>query len=81
MGNSEEFIEQYEAGARKEGLAHFNSEHIEPDEELTVRWSAEDQEYVATHSKYPSLSWLDTTEQGALNGLKRLVAEIESDLD
>ena len=43
-----------------------------------VTWSAEDQEFVATCSEFPSLSWLASTPSEALAGLLRLkIAEKE----
>lgn len=45
-----------------------------------VRWSEEDQEFVATVSEYPSLSFLAPTQKEALDGLKALVADVEVDL-
>jgi hypothetical protein len=48
--------------------------------QYSVTWSEEDQEYVATTPAWPSLSWLDADEVKALEGLKRLVAEVEKDL-
>lgn len=47
--------------------------------QYSVVWSDEDQEYVATTPAWPSLSWLDEDEAKALVGLKRLVAEVEKD--
>lgn len=38
-----------------------------------VTWSAPDQEFVATCAEFPSLSWLDETQEGALRGVKALV--------
>ena len=44
-----------------------------------VEWSCEDCEYVAYTDMYPSLSWLDETPVGALNGLLELIREVEND--
>jgi len=38
-----------------------------------VKWSEEDREFVGTHFDYPSLSWLDKTEDKASNGIHKLV--------
>jgi len=46
-----------------------------------VLWSEEDQEYVGLCSELPSLSWLATTQEKALKGIKNLVAECVSDLE
>ncbi|WP_417502152.1 hypothetical protein [Marinobacter sp.] len=37
-----------------------------------VTWS-EDQEYVAMCAEFPSLSWLEETQEGPLSGIRRLV--------
>jgi hypothetical protein len=42
---------------------------------ISVNWSDEDGEYVATSDKYPSLSWLAPTAGGALMGLAVLIFE------
>ncbi len=41
-----------------------------------VDWSDEDGEFVATVEQCPSLSWLDATPVGALNGLVQLIDDI-----
>lgn len=46
-----------------------------------VEWSSEDQEYVASVDKYPSLSWLDVDPSVALDSLIVMLEEIEEDLD
>lgn len=43
-----------------------------------VTWSTQDKEYVATVKELPSLSWLATTKEEALKGLKTLVAAYEN---
>ncbi len=45
-----------------------------------VTWSAEDDEFVATCLEFPSLSWLADTQEGALQGLRAVVAEVVDDL-
>ncbi|HEX4099488.1 MAG TPA: type II toxin-antitoxin system HicB family antitoxin [Pseudonocardiaceae bacterium] len=45
-----------------------------------VTWSAEDAEYLATCSELPSLSWLATTPEEALAGVKRVVTDAVSDM-
>ena len=46
----------------------------------TVTWSNEDQEFVATVAEFPSLSFLDETQDGALNGLREVVKDVLDDL-
>ena len=45
-----------------------------------VTWSEEDQEYVAMCAEFPSLSWLDETQEGALSGIRSLVIECLDDM-
>ncbi len=45
-----------------------------------VTWSAEDGEYLALCIEFPSLSWLDETQEAALHGIRQLVADIVDDL-
>lgn len=43
-----------------------------------VRWSEEDQAYVATADEFPSLSWIADSREAALDGI-RSVSRIEDD--
>jgi predicted RNase H-like HicB family nuclease len=45
-----------------------------------VIWSEDDGEYVGLCAKFASLSWLAGTPEGALAGIRRLVAEVVADL-
>ena len=45
-----------------------------------VTWSEEDQEYVGLCAEFPSLSWLETTPEKALAGIRGLVKESLSDM-
>lgn len=45
-----------------------------------VMWSEEDQEYVALCAEFPSLSWLDETQQNALQGIQQLVSNCIADM-
>lgn len=49
-------------------------------DDYSAFWSDEDQQYVGLSKRYPSLSWLEDTEEAALAGVKRLVAEVEEDI-
>lgn len=40
-----------------------------------VKWSEEDQSFVATVAEFPSLSWIDETPDKALGGLRRVVTD------
>jgi len=40
-----------------------------------VIWSANDDEYLGLCAEFPSLSWLAVTPEGALKGIRRVVAE------
>ena len=45
-----------------------------------VTWSEEDGEYVGLCAEFPSLSWLDGTQEAALKGIRSLVQKVISDL-
>jgi predicted HicB family RNase H-like nuclease len=45
-----------------------------------VTWSSEDNEYVGLCAEFPSLSWLAGTQVEALQGIRRLVAEVVADM-
>jgi predicted HicB family RNase H-like nuclease len=45
-----------------------------------VTWSEDDNEYVGLCAEFPSLSWLSTTPEAALKGIRKLVAEIVTDM-
>lgn len=45
-----------------------------------VTWSPEDGEHVGLCAEFPALSWLDGTPEGALAGIRRLVAEVVRDM-
>ena len=45
-----------------------------------VMWSEDDQEYIGLCSEFPSLSWLEGTQEKTLKGIKKLVNECISDL-
>jgi predicted HicB family RNase H-like nuclease len=46
-----------------------------------VTWSEDDKEYVGLCAEFPSLSWLVATTEAALKGIRKLVAEIISDME
>jgi predicted HicB family RNase H-like nuclease len=45
-----------------------------------VTWSEDDNEYVGLCAEFPSLSWLADTPEKALNGIRKLVADVLSDM-
>ena len=45
-----------------------------------VSWSAEDEEYVGLCAEFPSLSWLASSPEAALNGIRKVVAKVVKDL-
>lgn len=45
-----------------------------------VMWSSDDDEYVATCTEFPSLSWLAGSQADALRGLDELIAAVIDDL-
>ncbi len=46
-----------------------------------VTWSEEDKEYVGLCAEFPSLSWLDDTQEAALQGINNVVADVISDME
>ena len=45
-----------------------------------VTWSEEDKEYVGLCAEFPSLSWLATTPETALKGIRNVVATVVQDM-
>lgn len=45
-----------------------------------VTWSEEDDEYVGLCVEFPSLSWLASTPEAALEGIRRVAADVVVDL-
>src|SRR5262245_25063862 len=45
-----------------------------------VAWSGEDGDFVGTCLEFPSLSWLATTQDEALHGIRDLVRDVVADL-
>ena len=45
-----------------------------------VTWSSEDDEFVAACVEFPSLSWLASSQVGALTDLDNLIAETVADM-
>jgi len=45
-----------------------------------VTWSEEDQEYVGLCTEFPSLSWLDESQELALKGIRKLISEAIKDM-
>ncbi len=45
-----------------------------------VTWSAEDDEYLGLCVEFPSLSWLATTPEAALKGIRQVAAEVVADM-
>ena len=44
-------------------------------------WSSEDGEHVGLCAEFPSLSWLAATTEGALAGIRKVVAEAVCDME
>ena len=59
---------------------------IAPEKELCdlytyrVTWSQEDEEYIGLCAEFPSLSWLDCSQEAALQGIGKVVAEVVTDM-
>ena len=46
-----------------------------------IVWSEDDDEYVGLCAEFPSLSWLDASQEGAFKGIRHLVSKIISDMN
>jgi len=46
-----------------------------------ITWSEDDNEYVGLCAEFPSLSWLSSTPEAALKGIRKLVAETVADME
>ena len=46
-----------------------------------VTWSEEDHEYVGLCAEFPSLSWLASTPEATLRGIREVVGEVVADLE
>ncbi len=46
-----------------------------------VTWSEEDQQYVGLCAEFPSLSWLATSLEAALRGIRSVVADVVADMN
>ncbi|MDP6722961.1 MAG: toxin-antitoxin system HicB family antitoxin [Pirellulaceae bacterium] len=45
-----------------------------------VTWSEDDQEYVGLCAEFPSLSWLASSQEAALRGIRSVVADAVADM-
>ncbi|MCK4762221.1 MAG: toxin-antitoxin system HicB family antitoxin [Candidatus Aminicenantes bacterium] len=45
-----------------------------------VTWSEDDSEYVGLCAEFPSLSWLTETPEAAFKGIRKVVAEVVTDM-
>ena len=45
-----------------------------------VTWSEEDQEYVGLCTEFPSLSWLSSSPETALKGIRKTVSSVIEDM-
>jgi len=45
-----------------------------------VTWSEDDGEYVGLCAEFPSLSWLASTPEVALKGIRKVIADVVADL-
>ena len=45
-----------------------------------VTWSEDDQEYVGLCTEFPSLSWLSSSPEAALRGIRGVVADVVADM-
>jgi predicted HicB family RNase H-like nuclease len=45
-----------------------------------VTWSEDDDEYVGLCAEFPSLSWLSSTPEAALKGIRKVVEDVVEDM-
>ena len=45
-----------------------------------IAWSEDDNEYVGLCAEFPSLSWLAKTPETALKGIRKVIADIVTDM-
>ncbi|MBN1222008.1 MAG: type II toxin-antitoxin system HicB family antitoxin [Candidatus Aminicenantes bacterium] len=45
-----------------------------------ISWSEEDQDYIGLCVEFPSLSWLAASQQEALDGVRKVVADVVQDM-
>jgi predicted HicB family RNase H-like nuclease len=45
-----------------------------------VTWSDDDNEYVGLCAEFPSLSWLSSTPEAALKGIRKVVEDVVKDM-
>ena len=45
-----------------------------------VTWSEDDKEYIGLCAEFPSLSWIDSSPEAALNGVRNLVFDVVVDM-
>ena len=45
-----------------------------------VTWSTDDEEYVGLCTEFPSLSWVASTPEAALKGIRNVVADVVKDM-
>ena len=53
---------------------------IEDRYSYSVKWSAEDGEFIGLCAEFPSLSWLDPDRDKARSGIERLVFDVLQDM-
>jgi predicted HicB family RNase H-like nuclease len=46
-----------------------------------ITWSPEDKEYVGLCAEFPSLSWLSSSPEAALAGIRNVVSEVVSEMN
>jgi predicted HicB family RNase H-like nuclease len=46
-----------------------------------VTWSEDDSEYVGLCAEFPSLSWLASTPEATLKGIRKMIADIVKDME
>ena len=66
--------------ARKHRIHDSEEEGVSDHYTYRVTWSPEDQEHAGLCAEFPSLSWLAASPDEALDGIRKLVAEVLEDM-
>ena len=69
-----------EAKNAAEYMKAFSDFKIEACYSFSVKWSAQDEEFVGLCAEFPSLSWLDPESDKARSGIERLVFDVLQDM-
>lgn len=70
---------EYDEGSREKFLGDIETKESDR-YTYRVTWSAEDKEYVGLCAEFSTLSWLASSPEAALRGIRKVVADVLKDL-